>query len=124
MPEEIECLSYAEKKIMQRARTYLDLKRAATSRIKKKSAQQWTTQGKGAPISYLQEPNRVLSSCMLLPEELVETLSVQFTGNDRDSIRGDKSFQASAARLRAAFELLVRQTLTGACLGRYRQMAK
>ena len=108
VPEEIECLSYAEKKIMQRARTYLDLKRAATSRIKKKSAQQWTTQGIKAAISYLQEPKRLVSLCMLLPEDLVETISVQFTGNDREAIREDKSLQVSVARLRAAFEWLVR----------------
>ena len=59
VPEEIECLSYAEQKVMQRARTRVDLKRAATDRIKKKSAQQWTTQGKFAPISYVQEPTIV-----------------------------------------------------------------
>ena len=41
VPEEIERLSYAEAKIMQRARTFLSLKRAATSRIKKKSAQHY-----------------------------------------------------------------------------------
>ena len=40
VPPELECLTYAEKKVMQRARTYVDLKRAAASRIKKKSAQQ------------------------------------------------------------------------------------
>ena len=106
VPEEIECLSYAEKKIMQRARTYLSLKRAATSRIKKKSAQQWATQGK-SPISYAQDPERVMSSCMLLPEELVETISVQFVGN-REAVRDDKSLQVSVVRLRPAFEWLVR----------------
>ena len=107
VPPEIGCLSYAEKKIMQRARTYLDIKRAATSRIRKTSAQQWTSQGK-TPMSYLQEPERLLSSCMLLPEELCDTLSVQFTGGNREAIRADKSLQVSVARLRAAFEWLVR----------------
>ena len=92
---------------MQRARTYMDLRRAATSRIKKKSAQQWSSQGK-SPISYLQEPERLLSSCMLLPEELVQVISVTFTGGNREAVRSDKAYQVSVTRLRAAFEWLVR----------------
>ena len=87
-----------------RARTYVDLKRAATSRIKKKSAQQWKSEGK-SPISYAQEPERMLKSCILRPEDLVEAISVQFVGTNRQTLRADKSLQVSVARLRKAFSV-------------------
>ena len=102
VPEEIQCLSFAEKRILQRARTYLSLKRASESRIKKKSTQHWVSQGRTA-MSYLQEPETLMAACMLLPEELCESLHVQFVGPTRDVVRKDQSLQVSVARLRAAF---------------------
>ena len=53
------------------------------------------SQGKTA-MSHLQEPERLLAACVLLPEELCESLSVQFVGDNRDAVRNDQSLQVSA----------------------------
>ena len=61
---------------------------------------------------------------MLLPEELVETISVQFRGNNRNAIREDKSLQVSVARLRAAFEWYVRHNPHWCMFGEVREDGK
>eukprot|EP00969_Alexandrium_andersonii_P071287 3147100-Alexandrium_andersonii.AAC.1 len=53
----------------------------------------------------------------MLPRELCEALSVQFVGSCRDTVRGDPSLQVSVARLRAAFQWLVRHNVHWASFG-------
>eukprot|EP00969_Alexandrium_andersonii_P319724 14124739-Alexandrium_andersonii.AAC.1 len=63
-----------------------------SGRLRPTRVQQWEMGG-GSPVSYPQSPEGVQSCCMLLPDELCKTLSVQFVGDDPGVVRNDPSLK-------------------------------
>ena len=108
-PPEIEALSYAETKVIQRARLYVSVKRIFLN------AQSYARTGRDeAPryhernvVAYPQNSDAVYRALGLLPEELGKTVLVQFVGGDRSRLKYEPTLTVDVARLRAAFTWLL-----------------
>ena len=108
-PPELAALSYAETKVIQRARLYVSIKRiflnahsyARTSRDEAPRCHERNV------VAYPQNPDAVYKEVGLMPENLCATLLVQFVGGDHSRLRYEPTLTVDIARLRAAFSWLV-----------------
>ena len=110
LPEPIRVLTYAETKVLQLARACVSMKRAGKPENLRNSflrrSAHWVSSGKNI-VAYPQRPHKFVSAWIIFtPEELCETLCVQFVGADRGVVREDPSLKVSVSRLRGALQWL------------------
>ena len=103
-PEEIRALSYVERKALQLARTYACIKHVRQSQLKwtkdrPDTAPQYTTRNVTA---YPQDPDKILRSVCMMPEEICSHMAVHFFGNDVSVLPREPALQLNVVRLRSA----------------------
>ncbi len=107
-PDELQRLSYCERKVINLARVYVSVKRIFLDR-----ASYARTNALEAPlyhqrnvVAYPQNPDAALRALGMSPSNLARMLQVQFVGEDRTCIRSHPDLQVSVQNLRAAFRWL------------------
>jgi len=104
-PEEIRALSYAERKVIQLARVYVSVKRVYLDRRSFAPTAHDTTPlyHEKNVVAFPSNPDMVQQIFCLTPALLADTITVQFVGGDRSSLRAAPELSVSVTRLRSAF---------------------
>ena len=106
-PAALKVLTYAERKIIQRARIYICVKRVIITGSRPARAPEVPRYHERNVVAYPQNADAVRTIVGLLPEQLAETLVIQFVGGDRAQLRMEPSLSVSVVRLRHAFHWLL-----------------
>ena len=107
-PKELRVLSYAERKVIQLARVYVSVKRVfldANSYAKTTYLTSPQYHEKNV-VSFPLKPDMVHRVFGVSPIELADTLTVQFSGGVRNSLRKVKDLTVTVDHLRKAFSWL------------------
>ena len=104
-PEELACLTYAERKVIQLARLYVSVKRVFLDgkNYARPGLNETPKYHERNVVAYPQHLDVVRKIIGVLPEQLAETLTVQFVGTDRAGLQRQPVLQVSVTRLRRAF---------------------
>lgn len=106
-PAALKDLTYAERKIIQRARIYICVKRVIITGSRPARAPEVPRYHERNVVAYPQNADAVRTIVGLLPEQLAETLVIQFVGGDSAQLRMEPSLSVSVVRLRHAFQWLL-----------------
>ena len=109
-PPEIAALSFADTKVIQRARLYISIKRVFLNAgsFARTSGDEVSRYHERNVVAFPQNPDGVYQAVALTPSDLARTLLVQFVGSDRSRLRYEPTLTVDVSRLRAAFAWLVR----------------
>ena len=107
-PEELQALTFCERKVINLARVYVSVKRIYLdhSSYARTSASEAPLYHQRNVVAYSQNPDGILRHLGMNPQNLARMLQVQFVGEDRNRVRHHPDLQVSVDRLRSAFRWL------------------
>lgn len=103
-PEEIRCLTYAERRVLRLARVYASVKRvlekdALWARGNTAALPQYSTRN---VVAYMQDPDTARAVLCLSPSQLCQDLYIQFEGSDRSVVAREPMLIVDLEHLRRA----------------------
>ena len=107
-PTELATLSYCEAKVINMARIYVSVKRVLLDRSSyaQTKASETPKYHQKNVVAFPQNLDATLLSIGIPPKELCKMLTVQFVGDNRQTLRREPSLSVSVKKLREAFRWL------------------
>ena len=101
----LQALTYAEAKVINRARLYVSVKRVFLDRASyaRQAKNEMPSYHQKNVVAYPQNFDAALQATAMSPWNLAQTITVQYVGDNREALRHERDLQISVARLRSAF---------------------